>query len=250
MRAAQQQVPHTDHVEAELLVEIARPVLGQRLEEDHVVRRACVVGHGLDERPAEPPPAHGREGIDVLDLRDAVRLPELAVADHLVAGEDAEVANRHRPGDALQPAIEVRRQLSRAPRLRADELLAQRLDLAEAHLAHRLDRHAAVGLALPSHDQVRRRLPAVCGERRGRSGLVGRQRHLAVPEHLHRGVGRRSDLARARGLLDPDEIEVVDVGQCVAEEGGAEAERDRPFGGTVLEGAPKGVDAIQHERSL
>ena len=65
-------VAAADDGEAELRVQLARPVVGERLEEHEIACSQPFVERVLDDRAAEPAAAKLFEHLDVLDLRDAV----------------------------------------------------------------------------------------------------------------------------------------------------------------------------------
>ena len=71
MGRAQEEPPFVDDVEAELRVQLPRPVVGERLEEDELVPAPCLVERVLHHGPAEPAAAVLLERGHVLDLRRA-----------------------------------------------------------------------------------------------------------------------------------------------------------------------------------
>ena len=160
VRRAQEQVPLVDRLEAELRVQLLRPVVGERFDEHEVVRRPGLVERVLDDGPAEPAATVRVERVHVLDLSRRTVAPQLAVRRDRAFEPGGEVAGRHRGTDPPFRREQLLGQLGAAVRLSEGDSrvwLGQRV---ERHLAHAARVDEPVGLADVRHHDVGRLRPA------------------------------------------------------------------------------------------
>ena len=251
MREPRQEVALADSVEAELGVEPARPVVGERLEEDHVVSAACLVERVLDDRSAEPTAAVRPHRFDVLDLGGPAVAADLAVRGDAVVHDRCEEARRDSPHDQPLRIVQLPGDLVVAPGLRDRRCDADRLDPVELHLPHHGGVDASVRFAsMGEHDVRRAHVPTIGeGGRRGVPALL--EDHAAMVAVLHDAIRLRRKLAGIDvRLLDRHVVGVVDARHRVGEEADTVRRRHAPLRGGELDGPAEVVDALDAHRRI
>ena len=91
-RCVEEQVPFADDLEPELRVQRFGPVVGERLEEDEIVRSPAPRQRVLDDDPAEAAATVRLQRVHVLDLRRRAVAAQLAVRGDNTFDLDREVA--------------------------------------------------------------------------------------------------------------------------------------------------------------
>ncbi len=247
-----QEVAPADGIEAELLVEQSRPVVGERLEEHDVVLSARHVQCVLDDCATEAPPAVGADGFDILDLRGAPVAAHLAVGGDSAVDDCREEARRDGAHDQSLCIVQLRSDVVVAPRLRDGGRRPGGNQPFELHLLHHRGVDAPVRLpAVREHDVRGAHVPVLDQCRRER--VVARaEDHPAVVVALHQGVGLCCDGARVDAWIrDREVVRVVDVRHGVGEEADPVCCRDTPLGGGELDGSQEVADAfVAHRRIL
>jgi hypothetical protein len=250
VREPRVEVEAFDGHEAELRVQLPRPVVGEGLEEYDPCPPLRLVERVLDEGAPEPPTAKLGGHLDVLDLRDSVTCVDLARPGDLTPGPRREVARRDRSGDEAGGAVQLARDLLVSRRLAQRGERADRKQIVERDLADHRRVHATVRGAPVSEHEVRREPEAERGEVTGQSRRPVRHDNASVEAVLEHGVGRTHEGGRAdRRRLDPQEVLVVDLWVRRHHEPDAVLRGYDALGRVLLEAPAELSDRVDHDAS-
>jgi hypothetical protein len=228
-------VSPADDREAELRVQRARPVVGERLEVHELARPQSLVERVLDDRTAEAAAPKLLEDLDVLDLRHAVPLSELAPAGDRPVDLGAEEARRNRRRDESLRIVQLRRDLGVAPWLAQGRFGSKRDQVVELDRPDRADVDAPVGLGGVSEHEMRHALEPELREVVRKPGRTVLDDHAGMVARLERSLGIHGKVAGAgSGRLDGQVVAVVYVGDRVGDDRSAGRQRERPIGRGAL----------------
>ena len=251
MREPGQEVAPADNVEAELGVELPRPVVLEGFEEDHLVVASCHVEGVLDDRTAETTSAVGTHRFDILDLGGDPIAAHLAVRGDAIVHDRREEACRHRAHDQALRIVQLCGEVVVAPRFGDRGRRSGRHEPVELDLLHHRGVDPPVGLAaVLEHEMCRAHVPVVA-QRSGERVVALLQDHAAMMEALHQRVGLRHNVGGVdTRILDRQVVRVVDVRRRVGEEPGSVCRRYLPLGCAALHAAAEGSDAIDAHRPI
>ena len=245
MREARVDVPAVDRDESQLRVELARPVVCERLEEHHLRRPARLRQRVLDDGTPETAPTMLGQHLDVLDLRDASAGPQLAPTCDLAGDRRCEEPGRHRGGHLPLRLVQLRRDVVASPALAQDRFRAGGEEVIEAHFADHRRVDETVGLAGVGEHQMRSQRVAQACE------LVGEPRRCLLGDHPpvkavgERAVGVGGESRRGdRRLFDRHVVVVVHLRRRVGEVRDPVRSLEDALGGSALEVSAEATDAL------